>query len=388
MKLSFLAFFLLQATTTIHAHDDGTDHDHPHDDDSTWEVLSTTSLPKPLSDLTATLSSSDKVYIAGGCDSPLGNEFLEGFFACSSISSALYEFDILQNSFTTLAEMPQARYRHAAGIIDNQLWLIGGRTLQDDLIAEVDVYDFDSQTWSTPLQLETEYQTSDHGSFVHDEYMYIVGGYDANYTSLETTYRISSNGTIEPRAVLDQPRGDVTAVVHDSYAYVSGGFTHTNDFCQPLASVEEYTFSGDDWAAVAPMNIARAEKVLVSVPNSNRIYAIGGETHIENYCDTNVTHDVGEQTVAVDNVEVYDGRNWKVIYSLPNHKFRFAGVGVNDTIYTFGGQSAFEEGCQCYPTTKDVVAYVEVYGASGASSAGLVWMSAVSSILVGALSMV
>jgi hypothetical protein len=74
--------------------------------------------------------------------------------------------------------------------------------------------------------------------------------------------------------------------------------------------------------------------------------------------------------------------------SLPNHKFRFAGVGVNDTIYTFGGQSAFEEGCQCYPTTKDVVAYVEVYGASGASSAGLVWMSAVSSILVGALSMV
>jgi hypothetical protein len=139
MKLSFLAFFLLQATATIHAHDDGTDHDHPHDSYSTWKVLSTTSLPKPLSDLTATLSSSDKVFIAGGCDSPLGNEFLEGFFACSSISSALYEFDFLQNSFTTLAEMPRARYRHAAGILDNQLWLIGGRTLQDDLIAEVDV---------------------------------------------------------------------------------------------------------------------------------------------------------------------------------------------------------------------------------------------------------
>lgn len=72
--------------------------------------------------------------------------------------------------------------------------------------------------------------------------------------------------------------------------------------------------------------------------------------------------------------------------SLPNHKFRFAGVAVNYTIYTFGGQSAFEEGCRCYPTTKDVVAYVEGNNASGASSAGLVWMSVVSSILVGALS--
>ena len=142
MKLSFLSFFLLHAIT-IHAHNDGTLHDHEEDtlsSSSSWQVLSTASLPKPLSDLTATLSSSsDKVYIAGGCDSPLGNEFLEGFFACSSISNALYEFDVLQNTFTTLAEMPRARYRHAAGIIDNQLWLIGGRTLQDELIAEVDV---------------------------------------------------------------------------------------------------------------------------------------------------------------------------------------------------------------------------------------------------------
>ena len=42
--------------------------------------------------------------------------------------------------------------------------------------------------------------------------MYIVGGYDVNYTSLDTMYRISSNATMEPRASLDQPRGDVTAV--------------------------------------------------------------------------------------------------------------------------------------------------------------------------------
>ena len=139
------------------------------------------------------------------------------------------------------------------------------------------------------------------------------------------------------------------------------------------------------------MNIARAEKVLVAVDSD--IYAIGGETHIDNYCDTNATHDVGEQTVAVDNVEVYHDEEWQILYSLPNHKFRFAGVSVNDTIYTFGGQSAFQEGCQCYPTTKDVVAYVEDNGAttSGGSRVGLLWMSVVSIssiVVVGALSMV
>jgi len=36
--------------------------------------------------------------------------------------------------------MPQARYRHAAVVAQNKLWLIGGRTIpSDSIIADVDV---------------------------------------------------------------------------------------------------------------------------------------------------------------------------------------------------------------------------------------------------------
>jgi hypothetical protein len=35
--------------------------------------------------------------------------------------------------------MPQARYRHAAEIIGSELWLIGGRDVEDNLITDIDV---------------------------------------------------------------------------------------------------------------------------------------------------------------------------------------------------------------------------------------------------------
>lgn len=35
--------------------------------------------------------------------------------------------------------LPRPRYRHCAEIVNNQLWLLGGRSVEDVLIAEVDV---------------------------------------------------------------------------------------------------------------------------------------------------------------------------------------------------------------------------------------------------------
>lgn len=38
--------------------------------------------------------------------------------------------------------MPRGRYRHAAVAINNQLWLVGGRSLEDALLEDVDVRSF------------------------------------------------------------------------------------------------------------------------------------------------------------------------------------------------------------------------------------------------------
>lgn len=134
-----LLLLLLCSSTVVRA---------SHGGDSTslvgfdFETLSTP-LPEALSDFTAVLDEENgRAYLAGGCNAPDGNRFAEdvGGFVCESISSKMYIFDLVSWNFTeTASPMPVARYRHASVFVNNQVWLVGGRDLEDFLLPSVDV---------------------------------------------------------------------------------------------------------------------------------------------------------------------------------------------------------------------------------------------------------
>ena len=138
-----------------------------------------------------------------------------------------------------------------------------------------------------------------------------------------------------------------------------GGFTHENDFCSTLDAVERYSILGDTWIAVAKLPTARADKAMVTLEGHTLV--IGGEKQIENKCELETPPSPGELTVAVDDIEVLndDDSTWQKLDPLPEHRFRFAAVVHGNTIYTFGGQEAYDEGCNCMKTTDEVVTYVD-----------------------------
>jgi hypothetical protein len=72
-------------------------------------------------------------------DSPKGNEFSGDYFFCATVSDDLYVFDAQDWSFGTRDTLPRQRYRHCGEVINNQLWLLGGRDVDDGLLSEVDV---------------------------------------------------------------------------------------------------------------------------------------------------------------------------------------------------------------------------------------------------------
>lgn len=359
MKLIPLVSLLFLPGVTCHY--DGTDH--THNETLSWIILDTR-LPTGLSDMTATLGDKGLVYIAGGCNSTDGNVYLAemGLFACLSITDTFYSFDVQTHELTTLAPLLQARYRHGAAYLQNQIWLIGGRGLEDNLIPEVDVYDIATDTWSTLGNLPSAYQTSDNAAFAHDAHVYIVGGFTQDYIAHNATLRLTADNNtlvLDSMASIGQSRGDITGATDGTYAYIAGGFTDDNSFCQALDSVERYSFEQDIWETIAPLNFPRAEKALVAM--NNKVFAIGGERQIENLCQITLP-DPGEQTVAVKNVEVYQNGEWTVLASLPEFRFRMAGVGWEETltIYTFGGQAQYDEDCTCFATTNEIVTYVDV----------------------------
>ena len=227
-----------------------------------------------------------------------------------------------------------------------------------------------------------------------NELAFFVGGYNLNYTSMDTVFAIntivttaSGDLTVTEKAPLQQGRGDLAAVsLHTDdgaapYALVTGGFTDENNFCEPLNVTEYYDFNSDSWSEVDDLNAARSDKALVVLEGI--IYVIGGERQIDNFCTID-NPEPGEETVPLKDVEFWNSTSdeWVEIEELPSHRFRFSAVSYENKIYSFGGQLAFAEDCQCFRTSDEVIVYTEVFGSDNADSGA---MNQVSPLMVGSL---
>mmetsp|Transcript_23140 Transcript_23140/g.32299 ORF Transcript_23140/g.32299 Transcript_23140/m.32299 type:complete len:401 (+) Transcript_23140:232-1434(+) len=364
---------------------------------------------KPLSDLTATLSPfDDLVYLAGGCDSPAGNEYDEGLstFICTSLSKSFYGFNPKTNEIEERKEMPRTRYRHGAAAVNNQIWLIGGRDEMDAHISAIDVYDIETNTWSTPGILPPDYDTSDNACVSDGNFVYTLGGYiSADYVTKDTVFRIDTtdyqvtDGQVQVEEVKSmlEPRGDIQAVTTtnddgEAIVYVTGGFTDQNKWCKALTTVEVFNFKKPllGWSQAPSLEEGRADKGLAAL--DGQVYALGGESMIDKICEISDAEKdaiaLWKQTVAVDDVEVLDGDKWTVLASLEDHRFRFAAVGFDetDTVYTFGGQLAYSDDCQCYRTSDQIILFKKSDGNSGgsvmASTAAGIMMTAATTLMI------
>mmetsp|Transcript_4313 Transcript_4313/g.6803 ORF Transcript_4313/g.6803 Transcript_4313/m.6803 type:complete len:397 (-) Transcript_4313:312-1502(-) len=329
-----------------------------HDANFDWGTLKVR-IPKSLSDHTATLSEKDGlIYLAGGCDSPNGNEFAQGgdYFFCATISDMMYVFNPEDLTFGEPGTLPRERYRHCAAIVDNQLWLLGGRDSADNLVPEVDVYNIDTSEWST-YTLPEEYQTSDHACFTDSSALYVAGGYNISYGTLDTVFRLdtsspSSTLAVEEMAPLSEARGDISAAFDGSTAYVAGGFTDANGFCAPVTTAEAYDIATNSWSYLPPLDNERGEIVMVAL--DDHLYAMGGERQIEGICELTGDTDPGELTVGLEIVESLENNSWTTVDSFDEHKFRFAAVGTDGLIFAFGGQENWDYDCECFRTTDEI----------------------------------
>jgi len=327
-------------------------------------------LPTSVSDMSVTYDeTTDLMYLVGGCDDPQGNsQLFPDLYVCNSITDKVYSFDPKDNAFLELPPAPRERYRHSAANVKGNIWLVGGRTLEDMVIPEVDVYNPIEKSWSTIGVLPAELQVSDHGNFYYENYLYVVGGYEQEYMAKGTTFRIPTDTdelSTEIMPSLSDPRGDMHAVVSGKYGYVTGGFTHDDEgggYCIPHSSTERYDLTTNDgWITIDDLSTGRADKALVVL--DEHIFAIGGESKRPTMC----SGETSEYTLVLDDIEVLvdphlDVSDWKVVSNVRTMLFRFAGAAYPPTssIYAFGGQQFYDPTCECFPTSDQVTKYHEL----------------------------
>lgn len=328
----------------------------------TWTNLR--DMRTPRSDHSA-ITIGDMIVVTGGCiASQICPEGYEYCF-CPEITNITEAYLPISDTWIRLADMPTPRYRHALVVMNREIYAIGGRDINDNIIKTIDIYNADADVWTT--QGVWVNATSDLSVAAIRNTIYAIGGYDENYSSLRTvwTYDISASVPIwraDQAAPLITGRGDACIVSMNEKLYIYGGFNDIN-FCSPLASLEVFDPLQNGWSLKADLDVGRGDSAC-GIANS-RVHAIGGERK-----DSNTG--CSKYNIAIDHVERYniDSNDWEIETNLPKERMRFAAAAYNNTFYVFGGQGPIDT-LNTYPLLGSVEAWSHIPSSTTSLSAGL-----------------
>jgi len=189
----------------------------------------------------------------------------------------LERYDPVTNTWATLAPMPTARAGAAGAVVDNAIYVIGGRTVSTGgpciggAISVVERYDIDTNTWSTVASLPSP--RMDLAAVAHGGKIFVFGG--CSIASLETSEVDMYDPQTDSwtlRAPMPTARASLVAGISGDNVYAIGG--EIGGVAQSVNQV--YKIASDSWSAAASMPTPRAEAGVHS--HGGRIYVVGGES--------------------------------------------------------------------------------------------------------------
>ncbi|PZD73223.1 N-acetylneuraminate epimerase [Acaryochloris thomasi RCC1774] len=201
----------------------------------------------------------------------------------------VYDFNI--EEWTESTPLPQPRGEHTAAVIDGKIYVVGGRlkgtpdstNFNDHFdTASLLVFDPITEVWSPAPDAPTA--RNSHAAAVIDEKMYVVGGREfteqengeyanVNVASLEAYDPEAENW--ETLAPLPQAAGGITATAVDGKLYVFGGEQWVPEQAV-IAEAWVYDPALDQWNSVPDMPTPRHGMAAGAI--GNQIYVIGGAT--------------------------------------------------------------------------------------------------------------
>jgi len=215
----------------------------------------------------ASVAVGDVLFMTGGCDadqSGCQNNQLVG--PVSIYTPGTKTVDVLPINLSI------PRYRHSAVLSGSMLYVIAGRGVNDTALNETEVIDTTSRTISAGVPIPSA--RSDCPGFVYFGLVYIFGGYDDQYTTLDDGWIFdpSTNTWNASSLKFNTARGDFVAVAYNDRVYAIGGF----DFQYlPLNTVE--VFNGAEWFLLRA-NMFSARGDFCAGVLSSRLVVIGGES--------------------------------------------------------------------------------------------------------------
>lgn len=199
------------------------------------------------------------------------------------------EYDAETHSWKEKATPPLSMHHFQAVVYEGKIYVVGafnGDYPYEDPIEHVYIYDPKADQWSKGAEIPEDRRRGAAGAVVHDEKIYIVGGIQNGH----------ANGHVRWLDAFDPETGDWTrladaprnrdhfqAVVIDGKLYAAGGRRSSQatgqSFALTIPEVDVYDFSTDEWAPLSPSGDLPTERAgSTSVSIGKYLIVIGGES--------------------------------------------------------------------------------------------------------------
>ena len=181
----------------------------------------------------------------------------------NNISDGIYEINLNPPHNTKLlTQMPERRLCHGCEIIDNQVIMAGGRTLNsfNDAKNTVYAYDLNNNECKTlpPLPLAV----SEMATVSYKDNVILIGGVNEKAQSLHSVVMYDvKTGKVKMLPSLNHKRAGSAAVIAGNVIIVIGGYDYETK--TPLNSVEYLDLSMNVWRELSPMTTKRCHATAV-----------------------------------------------------------------------------------------------------------------------------
>jgi len=230
----------------------------------------------------------------------------------SSAQSRTFEYyQELTNEWVTLSELSENRDGVSTVILNNELYLIGGR-----YVSSVKKYNLLTNSWSSVASLPLNIRHAD--AIVFNNKIYLIGGINDSDQRLNNVFEFSpiSNEWLA-KANMPTARLGARLALLDSKIWAIGGSGNSH-----TRKVEIYDPIQNSWTAGPSLTFQRHAPVIWVL--NGKIYVGGG-----------LSSNFGYQ----DSIEVYDPalRKWIHFGNFPEPKYYADSVILNDTVYVVAG---------------------------------------------------
>lgn len=222
------------------------------------------------------------------------------------------------------ADLPSHRYEFNAAAIDNTIYVAGG-IFQPSVwlpTSAFECYSVKKDTWKT---LPNMPHVAHHPGVAADNaHIYVIGGCGIRITPLAYSWRYKpKTGKWERLADMPTKRGALGLTRINKTLYAVGGADNGKKFSR----LEAYDIDSNTWSRLPDMPTPREHLTSTTV---------GGKLHVLGGYNT-------DRFGALTTHEIYDPKtqSWQVAPPLPMRLCGFTAVGLNTSIYVFGGEQGW-----------------------------------------------